>query len=657
MKWIPAPIFIVFKWYLLGLVFFTFFRGLLFFSEISQLNSLTENAVGLSLQAFFMGLRFDTVISAYILALPFLVLSVACIFIKKPTKLIRVLRIVVGILYLLSFLICCIDIPFFNYTFNRVNAVIFAWADTPKFVANMIFQEFRYFVFGIVFILVGSLYIFCLRKLPLLCKQQTFHLLPFPKNIVQGFILLTFTGLIFLGMRGRIEKKSPIVIGTAYFCNHAFLNQLGLNPVFTLMRSLLDAEQEKGKQIALCDPLESIAFVQKEFGCDPNINPSFPLSRKINPRGEMQEKNIILILMESMSAEKMKAYGNSENLTPFLDSLSKQSLCFNKIYTAGIHTHNGIFSTLFSYPAPLAKHSMNVSPIPTLQGISHVCKEKGYQTFYFTTHDDQFDNVGGFLRNNNFDHVISQKDYPAKEVKSTLGVPDHILFEQALPYLNKAHDNDHLFFACLMTSSDHGPYILPTDIPFQPSQKEIQKAIIQYADWSLSKFMAECARQPWFDNTLFVFIADHGAIVNPSTYELPLEYHHTPLLFYAPHFIRPAENNDLGLQIDVFPTIMGLLNIEFTNTTLGQDLLQTPRKYAYFSSDDKIGVLDETHFLIFKPSLGKVKSENQPWERAALFKYKEKDPTNYIAQFPEKADSMSMFARFMIQGSCQILGR
>ena len=121
-----------------------------------------------------------------------------------------------------------------------------------------------------------------------------------------------------------------------------------------------------------------------------------------------------------MSAAKMSRNGNPNNLTPFMDSLAKNSLYFDNIYTTGKHTFNGIFSTLFSFPALYRQHPMKV--INNYDGIASVLSEKGYSTTYVTTHDSQFDNAEGFLRANKFQNIINESNYPSSEVKTTLGV-------------------------------------------------------------------------------------------------------------------------------------------------------------------------------------------------------------------------------------------
>ena len=156
---------------------------------------------------------------------------------------------------------------------------------------------------------------------------------------------------MLLGIRGRIAKKSPIRIGTAYFSDNSFLNKMGLNPVFTFMRSCIDLQDPKNKVLQLMDKTQAIQQVQNALSKASFIEGS-PIAREINGQApQVSSPNIVLVIMESMSAAKMQRHGNQMNLTPFLDSLSHEGLYFEQIYTAGKHTFNGIFSTLFSFPA------------------------------------------------------------------------------------------------------------------------------------------------------------------------------------------------------------------------------------------------------------------------------------------------------------------
>ncbi|MBK6566654.1 MAG: sulfatase-like hydrolase/transferase [Saprospiraceae bacterium] len=164
-------------------------------------------------------------------------------------------------------------------------------------------------------------------------------------------------------------------------------------------------------------------------------------------------------------------------------------------------------------------------------------KKYDYSSIYFTTHDGQFDNVEGFLKANDCEQVISKDDYPSEKIKTTLGVPDDYMFEYSIPLLNELHAKNKPFVAAYMTTSDHGPYYIPEY--FTPKNKDIKKQIVEYADFSLRKMISLSSKQKWFDNTIFVFVADHGSPLD-SDYEMSLDYHHSPLLFLcSPYHHRP----------------------------------------------------------------------------------------------------------------------
>jgi phosphoglycerol transferase MdoB-like AlkP superfamily enzyme len=161
--------------------------------------------------------------------------------------------------------------------------------------------------------------------------------------------------------------------------------------------------------------------------------------------------------MESMSAAKMNRHGNPYGITPFLDSISTKGYYFENTYSAGIHTFNGIFSTLFSYPALFRQHPMKESAMYKYHGIASTLKKHNYSTIYFTTHDGQFDNGEGFLNGNDYDRVVELNDYPAEKAQTTLGVPDDYMFEYSIPVLDQLHSKGNPFMAAFMTASDHGP--------------------------------------------------------------------------------------------------------------------------------------------------------------------------------------------------------
>lgn len=627
---IPGTIKLFLKVYLLSVLVFSLFRLILFFTEAGRIDA-TVSTTDL-LTAFAMGFRFDTVITGYIILLPYLILTVLS-FLPYPYKAAQtVLFYCVFTLLSIAFLICAIDIPYFNQFFARLSVTAFEWLDSPAFVVKMIIQEPRYWLFILPPAAAVWFMYRALRKIFFVSRLDA----PASGKLVQIILSAVFTGLLLLSIRGRAEIKSPIRIGTAYFSNNAFLNQLGLNPNFTLIRSYLDSRKEENRSVTLMNDSVAVANVRQYLGIN-TPDSGRPLSRTLPGNGAASGKyNVVVVIMESMSAAKMGRHGNTRHLTPFLDSLSNEGYYFENTYTAGIHTFNGIFSTLFSYPALFRQHPMKETSILKFHGISSALKENGYSSIYFTTHDGQFDNVEGFLRANDFENVVTKQDYPPDEVKTTLGVPDDYMFRFSIPVLNKLSASGKPFFAALMTASDHGPYFIPEY--FKPKSAEIKNQAVEYADYSLQKFVHLCSKEKWFRNTIFVFVADHGAPID-ATYDLSLTYNHTPLLFYAPDIIREKKVFDkMAGQIDIFPSIMGLLNLPYTNNTLGINLFEENRPYIFFNGDDKYGVIDHEWLLVRRHD-----------KSVSLYKYTDKDTHNYADENPEIVAAMKLYAESNLQ--------
>lgn len=629
---------VILKVYLLSIIIFTIFRLILFISALDKLgNSYQWTDILLS---FLMGLRFDIVISSYLLILPFFLLTANLLYNRFNKVLSKILFFLIFISFSIAFLVCAADIPYFHQFFSRFTISAFEWMNTPLFVLKMIVQEPSYWLYIIPF--AFAIYIFY-KSLKKIIYNKLGNSKK-PKYIIEFIISFFFFLLIILGIRGRTETKSPIRVGTAYFCNNPLLNKLGLNPNFTLIRSYLDSKIDYNQPIHLMDNQVAIDNIRKYLNIIGNdtLNPLLRYEKSDTSLINGKRPNIVLVLMESMSAGKMKRHGDKNNLTPFLDSLSKEGFYFENTYSAGIHTYNGIFSTLFSFPAIFKKHSMKNTPIPEYNGIANTLDNLNYSTIFFMTHDGQFDNVEGFLMANGFDRVISQKDYPSEEIKTALGVPDDYLFRFSIPILNKLNEKDKPFFAAFMTASDHGPRYIPDYFKPHSSNKEHQS--VEYADYSLHKFIEIAKKQKWFDNTLFVFIADHGAPID-ATYDLSLDYNHVPLLFYAPKMIKENKVfSQMAGQIDVYPSIMGLLGLPFENNTLGINLFKYERPYIYFNVDDKYGVIDKDWLLIVKNN-----------GKSGLYKYQNQDLKNYIEEQPRLSAEMKKYAESNIQSYQYIL--
>lgn len=633
-KFIPTHIRFIFFHYVLGLLFFFAFRLILLVQQVDVFN-VDPNNIPLLKQALKIGLQFDSVIMGYILAVPFLLLSLFS-FTKWKTQSIVWSNRFILLLILIAFLISSADIPYFDYNFARISAVIFEWISDTGIILSMIMEEPTYLVYTLVFVVSYALY-FIASKVFLRKNKETQPALKNKYFRISLNIVLSLIGffMIFLSMRGRLD--SPIRINHAFFSNHSFYNQLGLNPTFTLLKSL-----KQNASIKVLDDKVAVSNTQDLLGIEQAYIPEFPISRAIKGDSIKSEANVVLVIMESMSADKMQQFGNEKNLTPFLDSLAMHSLNFKNIYSAGRHTCDGIFATLYSYPTVLRERPMSAVKLNHFSSLPEVFKSNAYATRYFTSHSETFDNVGVFLPQNNIDRLFSLKDYDPKLINNSFGVPDHVLFDYALKEMDTLHLQKEKFFTSIMTISDHGPYVIPKNITFEARSEDIKDQIVEYADWSIAQLIHKAKSKAWFENTIFVFVADHGMVNQNSVYEVPLALHHIPLMIYAPNadLITPKDIVEFGNQTDILPTVAGILGLDYTNNTFGLDLLQQQRPYAYFSSDDKLGCIDDQYYYIYRTN-----------GDASLHHYRTQNPANVIEAFPEVAQSMKNYVVSMTQAS------
>jgi phosphoglycerol transferase MdoB-like AlkP superfamily enzyme len=337
----------------------------------------------------------------------------------------------------------------------------------------------------------------------------------------------------------------------------------------------------------------------------------------------------VIVIMESMSVFKM-GYYNGKHLTPRFDSLIHHSVFFNNFFSSGIHTFNGLFSTTSGFPSIYAEKSLKEYVKKPFPGIGTLLKEQGYENYFYATHDPHFDNMQGFFRMNHFDHFISQYDFSFNQAESTLGVPDHLLFDKLIETVN-SRKSDQPFLSVVMTASDHGPWKIPSNIPFTPKGANEQENCTLYADWAIGRFMDQARQQSWYNNTVFMFLGDHGLALG-HTYEMPISYNHIPFVIHQPALFKPDTIPYPSYQPDVPATVMGIIGAGYTDETFGINVLKQKHPFVVFSADDKIGCVDSSGFYFYK-----TLTNGQIYLR----KYKDLDPVNYSKFFPAKADSMN----------------
>ncbi|MDR3227183.1 MAG: sulfatase-like hydrolase/transferase [Prevotellaceae bacterium] len=578
--------------HVLGILFFTLFRIIFYFVN-SSVFDVQFNAA-MFFKAMQRGLVFDNLIASHISLLPLIFLSIFALFNKMPKALVIICSALYILIYPLAISISIADIPYFSFFYSHIGVSAFDWFAFGKTTFGLIFQETRnYPYFALILIAVVSfifLTVFFTKKL-----LKTTTTATTTKNL-KLLVPLTIViwGFCFLGIRSSIYRY-PLRVGYAYFSNSSFYNQLGANSTFFMMKSLKGLK----KQNTVADIMNfetALTNTQKILDVtEPELNS--PLLRNVEPDGNQLNVNVVIILLESMASNYLSYEYNGEKITPYINDLIEKSYYFENFYSAGIHTNMGIAATLYGYP-PLFKRPMMEVEVTHYTGLPYALHKQGYKNMFFVTSSPQYDNMNVFFYENNFDCVYSQNDYPDSKVVNSYGVQDDYLFEYGLEKLNDAAKNDNPFFAVFMTVSNHQPYIVPEE--FKNEGNTAEECMVAYTDKCLQKFMQDAEKQKWGKNTLFVILGDHGRTLGQQKYAMPLSYNHIPCIIYSPLLNdTPKRFKQFGGQIDVYPTVAGLLNIPHANNSLGIDLLKDKqRPCMFFVNDNQLGCINDNYFYV-----------------------------------------------------------
>lgn len=189
-----------------------------------------------------------------------------------------------------------------------------------------------------------------------------------------------------------------------------------------------------------------------------------------------------------------------------------------------------------------------------------------------------------------------------REVVNSFGVSDHFEMDYALNTINQKAKTGKPFMATILTVSNHPPYIIPDF--FKPKTKEKETQIVEYADWAIGDFLKKASREPWYKNTIFVIQADHGKLVGKSEGELPQSYNHIPLIIFGPG-VPQQQYAGLGMQVDVMPTLFGLMNLNYEYEGFGVDLLKQERPMVFYSADNQIVARDHQRCFVYNPSMNR----------------------------------------------------
>lgn len=379
--------------------------------------------------------------------------------------------------------------------------------------------------------------------------------------------------------------------------NDMFLTQLQENGCWDFLEAFTSNELDYRQFYPLMEDAGAAALKNEMIGADATGR-----YRASAACSETAKKNIVLITIESMSASFMQAYGDERGITPNLDAIRRESISFDRLFATGNRTVRGLEAVTLCIP-PSSGESIVKRPENTgLFTTGGVLRDLGYSTTYIYGGDSYFDNMKAFFGGNGYD-VFDKASYDkdAMQFSNIWGTSDEDTYREALAIFDRKAEAGETFFAHVMTISNHRPYTYPEGRIEYDGNPMSRAAAVKYTDWCIGNFIEQAKQKSWFENTVFVIMADHCASSAGKT-SLPLEGYHIPAMIYAPGFLEPQAVDKICSQIDVMPTLFSLLGFEYDSQFYGRNILDANfRQRAFMATYQDLGYYADGILTVLSP--------------------------------------------------------
>jgi phosphoglycerol transferase MdoB-like AlkP superfamily enzyme len=409
-------------------------------------------------------------------------------------------------------------------------------------------------------------------------------------------VWLLVTVVLAVGVKGTFKDRT----------DNAYVNELSGNGVFEFFAAFRSSHLDYSRFYRTLPDDEAYKRVRElvktpeatYVSSDPH-----DLTREIRHAGPEKHLNVVLISVESLSADFLSEFSNKRgNITPNLDALIDQSMFFDNLYANGTRTVRGLEALSLSVPPTPGDSIVKAHNNENLFSAANVFNARGYQSDFVYGGYGYFDNMNYFFAHNGY-RAVDRNDIGKGETihhENVWGVADEDLYTLALKQMDEAQAQGKPFFLHIMTTSNHRPFTVPANRV--PQKNGTREAAVAYTDWSIADFIKRARSKPYFDDTVFVITADHCAS-SAGRSSVPINRYHIPLWIYSPKHIQPQRVSRQMAQVDIIPTVMGLLNFSYRSRFFGADIFQLEpgRERAFPATYEKLGYLHGDVLTVLEP--------------------------------------------------------
>ncbi len=390
------------------------------------------------------------------------------------------------------------------------------------------------------------------------------------------------------------------IAAASYFCfnplNHSdnrYWNEYAKNGVYSLFSAYLHNQLNYRTFYETIDTDLAFKLVREDLNIPNTVTPiPHNTVRKIAGHDEEKKLNVVLVIIESLGNAKYKEY------TPFLNSLAGKSLSFSNMKSTGTRTVRGLEAVMLSIPPTPGNSLVRRADNHDIYSLATPFKDRGYDMYFVYGGIGFFDNMNNFFEGIGFT-VVDKLSFEHDTFSNAWGQCDGDSYAESLRIADESYAKGKPFFQAVLTTSNHRPYTFPETGLNVPQGS--RTSAVRYTDYAIEKFMEQASRKPWFDDTVFVFVGDHPSSLAGKT-EVPYEMYGVVSMMYAPKHIAPQTIPVLCSQLDIAPTLLGIIGFEYISPFFGKDVLKMEEGRAWVSTYQLLGYEDDNYFAVLYPS-------------------------------------------------------